>query len=88
MNFTLKYHKKILKFLTVCDASIAKRFYSATEILSHNPYTKELDIKALNWVDKWSFRLRIGKYRFKYVIINHDIVIYFYDADSRWDIYK
>jgi mRNA-degrading endonuclease RelE of RelBE toxin-antitoxin system len=32
--------------------------------------------------------LRIWKYRFLYEIIEDKILIYFYDADSRWDVYK
>lgn len=32
--------------------------------------------------------MRIGKYRFLYEVIDDIILVYFYDADSRGDIYK
>ncbi len=34
------------------------------------------------------FRLRIGKYRILYEIIEDEILIYYYKAGSRGDIYK
>lgn len=87
MNFQIRYHKKVYKFLEKCDKTVAQRFLHATEILQEDPYTNTLDIKRLQGKEKGSFRIRIGKYRFKYTIIEHEILIYFYDADSRGDIY-
>ncbi len=37
---------------------------------------------------KGHFRLRVGKYRFLYTVIDDEILIYVYKADSRGDIYK
>ncbi len=34
------------------------------------------------------FRLRIGKYRAIFRIIDHQILIFVFDSDSRGDIYK
>ncbi|EHE0558430.1 hypothetical protein J0E37_000517 [Campylobacter upsaliensis] len=34
------------------------------------------------------YRLRIGKYRFLYEVLESEILIYAYKADSRGDIYK
>jgi len=52
-----------------------------------NPLDDALDIKKLKW-SQTKYRLRIWKYRFLFRIDQHIITIYFYDADSRWDIYK
>ncbi len=34
------------------------------------------------------YRLRIGKYRFLYHVMDQKVLIFFYDAGSRGDIYK
>lgn len=34
------------------------------------------------------YHLRIGKYRFLYEVLESEILIYAYKADSRGDIYK
>jgi len=53
-----------------------------------DPFDQQLDIKPLRWINKWSWRLRIGKWRFKFTLIENDIVIYFWDAGARGNIYK
>ncbi len=68
MNYSLKFHKRINKFLEKCDKNIAKSFVIASKIIQSNPYKNNLDIKKLQWEWDWKYRLRIGKYRFKYVI--------------------
>jgi mRNA interferase RelE/StbE len=85
MRFEIILEKPVLKFLKV-HAEIAERFFEKLEIIKHNPKDSRLDIKKLQWFDD-SFRLRIGKYRFLFRIDGSTIIIYFYDADSRWDIY-
>ena len=47
---------------------------------------KTLDIKKLQGYKK-DYRLRIGKYRFLFVLENDQLLIYFYDADSRGGVY-
>lgn len=76
-----------MKFLEKCDNNIASSFYNSVIELWKNPYENNLDIKKLSWEEN-CFRLRIWKYRFKYKIIEQEIVVYFYDVWSRWDIYK
>ncbi len=51
------------------------------------PYENNLDIKILIWLPN-TYILRIWKYRFLYEIIEDKIIINFFDAGSRWDIYK
>lgn len=63
------------------------RYINCIDIISISPYQNHLDIKPLKWKNN-HFRLRIWKYRFLYEIIENKILIYFYEADSRWDVYK
>ena len=84
--YKIKTSKKVDKFLEK-HQKITKRFFEKLIILSKNPYENNLDIIPYEW-KKNHFRFRIWKYRFLYEIINDEILIYFYDADTRGDIYK
>jgi len=88
MSYKIKFHKQVIKFLEKCDINIAERFYENILILEKEPYKNNLDIKALKWEEKGNYRMRIWKYRFKYMIIDEEIIIYFYDAWNRGNIYK
>lgn len=76
-----------MKFLLRCPAEVAIAFYQATLKLQVNPYDSTLDIKPLAGFEK-VWRLRIGKWRFLYEIMGNQLIIYFYDAGARGDIYK
>ena len=78
--------KSVTKFLSKHE-DIARVFYQKIKILHENIYTQQLDINALTW-QKNHYRIRIWKYRFLYEINDKEILIYFYDADTRGDIYK
>jgi len=39
MNYTIRYHKVVMKFLEKCDINIAQKFAYCIQILSQNPYT-------------------------------------------------
>lgn len=80
--------KRVQKFLSKADEHIIRLFRSKIEIMQHNPLSEQLDIKKYSEWWPNNYRLRIGKYRFLFEIIDHKVLIYFYDADSRWDIYK
>lgn len=84
--YEIKVSKIVDKFLEK-HRDIAIHFVEKLEILQTNPFDHHLDVKSLKW-KKNHFRLRIWKYRFLYEIIEDRILIYFYDADSRGDIYK
>lgn len=84
--YQIQTSKIVDKFLEK-HLEITKKFILALELLKFSPFENNLDIKPLKWV-KNHFRLRIGKYRFLYEVIDDKILIYFYDADYRWDIYK
>ena len=83
--YRLILSSKVRKFLVKND-KIAKQFYHKVKILLSTPFSDSLDIKKLKWT-KNKYRLRIWKYRFLYEISEEKIIIYFYDAGSRWDIY-
>ena len=86
-EYVVRYNKSVLKFLSKHD-DIEIRFFEKLKMMRKNPFDLSLDIKPLQWEEKWAWRLRIWKYRFKYVVIDMEIVIYFFEADNRWDIYK
>lgn len=86
MLYRIELEKWVKKFL-LKHQDIARRFYSKLEVLREKPFENNLDIKALSG-KKYHYRLRIWKYRFLYEIRETEILIYFYDADSRGDVYK
>ena len=83
--YNIQVSKQVDKFLEK-HRDIAKKFIVALEKLGISPFSNNLDIKPLKWKSD-HFRLRIWKYRFLYEIINDEVFIYFYLADSRGDIY-
>jgi mRNA interferase RelE/StbE len=97
MSYEIELHKRVEKFLRKQDKAFLQRVDSVFEKLSKNPLNfKELDIKHLEGGNN-DYRLRIGKYRFIYTIIENKLVIYIienklviyiYDGGSRGDIYK
>jgi mRNA interferase RelE/StbE len=83
----IKLHKQVLNFLKQHkEKDFLKRVDSAFEKLSQNPYHPELDIKKLVGSED-DYRLRIGKYRFIYTVLEDKILIYIYKAGNRGDIY-
>lgn len=80
--------KRVQKFLEKhAGDDLIEKFKTSLMILSLDPYENNLDIKILVWLPN-SYRLRIGKYRFIYEVIDEKIIINFFDAWTRWDIYK
>lgn len=86
MKYSIKYGKVVEKFLRK-HTVIAPKVMAKLEILAENPYENNLDIAKLDGYEH-HYRLRAGKYRILYEIIDTQILIYAYDADSRGDIYK
>ena len=85
-RFRVETSKSVDKFLEK-NRDIAKKYINSIEILSVSLNENSLDIKKLKW-EKNKYRLRIWKYRFLYEIVDSKILIFFYDAWSRWGIYK
>ena len=90
MIYNIEYHKDVIKFFKKHkgDKKLRERFSKAINNIRHSPRTTELcDIKKMQGLEN-DYRLRIGKYRFIYEVKESDIIIYFYDANTRGDIYK
>ena len=80
--------KSVQKFLEKHRGEdLIAKFEKSLTILALDPYENNLDIKILVWLPN-SYRLRIGDYRFLYEIFNETLIISFFDAGKRGDIYK
>ncbi|ELD5175120.1 type II toxin-antitoxin system RelE/ParE family toxin [Campylobacter upsaliensis] len=86
MPYNIEYHKDFIKFLKK-HQDIQAKVFASFETIAQNPYAAKLDIKKLQGRTN-HYRLRIGKYRFLYEVLENEILIYAYKADSRGDIYK
>ncbi|EPY3961713.1 type II toxin-antitoxin system RelE family toxin [Campylobacter upsaliensis] len=86
MPYNIEYHKDFIKFLKK-HQDIQAKVFESFEAIAQNPYEAKLDIKKLQGRAN-HYRLRIGKYRFLYEVLESEILIYAYKADSRGDIYK
>jgi len=85
--YKIEISKNVEKFLKSRNKNIQMKISKMIDVISINPYNNNLDIKELKG-NKNHYRLRIGKYRILYEIFDEKILIYFYKADSRGDIYK
>jgi mRNA interferase RelE/StbE len=86
--YTLKIHKKAVKFFKSRSISERGIIKIKLDFLTENPYSHpQLDIKKLKG-DEEVFRLRVGKIRIIYQIINNDLIVFVISAGSRGDIYK
>lgn len=80
--------KSVQKFLQKHKwEDLIEKFAKAITILSLNPYENNLDIKVLVWLPN-SYRIRIWDYRFVYEIIDDNLIISFFEAGNRGDVYK
>ncbi|EAI2893673.1 type II toxin-antitoxin system RelE/ParE family toxin [Campylobacter upsaliensis] len=86
MPYNIEYHKDFIKFLKK-HQDIQAKVFESFETIAQNPYEAKLDIKKLQGKAN-HYRLRISKYRFLYEVLEREILIYAYKADSRGDIYK
>lgn len=86
--YTVYLNKQVKKFIEKQDRNLKQRIKKAFKELEKNPYptNPKLDIKKLKISN--NFRLRIGKFRFKYFIEDDILVVTIEEADSRGDIYK
>ena len=84
--FKLKFSKQVKKFIEKQDKKTKQRFKEAFENLRSDPYGNHLDTKKMTNSD--FYRLRIGKYRFLYLLDEDEVVIVVEKGDSRGDIYK
>ncbi len=88
MAYEVKYHKSVIKFLQKQNKDFAKRVLDSFDEIASNPLGSTQDVKPLSGSPKNHYRLRIGKFRFLYELIDDELLIYCYDGDSRGGIYK
>lgn len=86
MSYRVETSKEVDKFLDK-HKDIAPKVLQSLRIIAQNPFDNALDIKKLQG-ESYKYRLRIGKYRLLYEIIDEQILIYAYKAQSRGDVYK
>lgn len=80
--------KTVIKFLDKHRGqAIILSFEKALNELKKDPYSEKLDIKPMQSTNN-NYRLRLWDYRFLYEVKEKEIMIVFFDAGSRWDIYK
>ena len=87
--FEIEFSKNFAKNLDKLPTNIVKRFYDDLKNIIQNPYpsNEAVDVKKLQGTDV-HYRLRVGKYRFLFTVLNDKVLVYFYDVGSRGDIYK
>jgi mRNA-degrading endonuclease RelE of RelBE toxin-antitoxin system len=87
--YKIELERTVCKFLKKYQGdNIVKRFRQAIMIISHDPYNNNLDIVLLRKTKDFLlqyYRLRIGGYRFIFII---DDEITFINAGRRGDIYR
>jgi mRNA interferase RelE/StbE len=85
-RYRLELSKSSKKFLDKSDRITRERIINVIHALSENPYTYPGIIKLTGYED--TFRVRIGKYRLIYQVIDESLLIFIQDINSRGDVYK
>ncbi len=85
--YEIELSKQAAKFIDKQTPKLKKRIAQLLVKLQENPYRRDLDIKKLRHFEN-DYRLRIGKFRLLYTIFEERLLIYFFKADSRGDVYK
>ncbi|MEZ4525967.1 MAG: type II toxin-antitoxin system RelE/ParE family toxin [Desulfobacterales bacterium] len=85
--YKIVLEKQVSKFINTRTPKERIRIAEALSELGNSPFENSLDIKRLKGSSD-KYRLRLGKYRFLYTIIQEQILIYFYKADTRGDVYR
>ena len=85
--YQIELSSKVKKFIIKRTPKEQKKLIEIFETLQENPYENDLSIKPMKGSTD-QYRLRFGKYRIIYEIVDDELLIYMIDADSRGDIYK
>ena len=80
MPYQIKTSKEFDKFLDK-HRDLVPKVVRSLRIIAQNPYQNALDIVKLKGEEN-KYRLRLGKYRFLYEIIEEQILVYAYKANS------
>ena len=85
--YEVKISKRVYKFIKQRPIKLRRVIFDAFDKIAVNSFDNSLDIQRLK-NKEGHYRLRIGKYRILFEILKDEVLIYFYKADSRGDIYK
>jgi mRNA interferase RelE/StbE len=85
-RYRLELSKSSKKFLDKSDRITRGRIINVIHALTENPYSYPGIIKLTGYED--TYRVRIGKYRVIYQVVNNLLLIFIQDIDSRGDVYK
>jgi mRNA interferase RelE/StbE len=85
-RYSLELSKSSIKFLDKSDRVTRERIINLIHALSENPYSFPGIIKLAGY--EYTYRVRIGKYRVIYQVLNEILLIFIQDIDSRGDVYK
>lgn len=81
-------HKKVTKFLKTRTTREQKLILSRLDLLTDNPKNNpKLDIKKMKSLEN-VFRLRIGRIRIIYQIVDKELLVLVISAGTRGDVYK
>jgi len=86
--YQIELSSKVVKFFKKRTPKEQTRLLEIFETLKENPYENDLAIKPMKGSNSNEYRLRFGKYRIIYEVIDDELLIYLIDADSRGGIYK
>lgn len=87
MKYNIKFKKDAMKFLEN-HRDVKDKFINIFKelALDYENGLKKYDIAKISGYDL--FRLRVGKYRAIYTLVNDELFILVLNIDSRGDIYK
>ncbi len=86
--YNIIIHKKATKFLNTRNSAEKTIIKTKLEFLKEDPFGHaQLDIKKMMGYEN-VFRLRIGKIRIIYQVLNDELLILVISAGARGDIYK
>ena len=85
-RYQLQLSKSSKKFLDKSDKVTRNRIINVIHALSENPYSYPGIIRLAGYED--TYRVRIGKFRIIFQIVNEILLIFIQDIDSRGDVYK
>lgn len=86
--YKLSLSSKAKKFIAKRTQKEQIRLIKTFETLQEDPYNNALDTKPMKGSTSNEYRLRFGKYRIIYEVVDSELHIFVIDGDSRGGIYK
>lgn len=86
-KYKIYFSKDARKEIKKLDKSVAQRIIIAVELLAEDPY-QHPQVKKMRGLHDNVYRLRVGKFRVIYEIMNNQLMIFVVRIGPRGDIYK